>query len=120
MSRDCFNRPPRNRTETAVPEQKQSHPGSVHRMNPVADHGEESYLGTGKLKDRVAIRASGAPWQLRSPLLRQLCRCPFCGLRRLLHSSTRTQPCSLVRAGNLATLFIKAAAVVYRCSPAAL
>lgn len=41
------------------PEQQQSHPGSVHRMNPVADHGEQSYRGTGKLKDRVAIVTGG-------------------------------------------------------------
>lgn len=37
------------------PKQKQPHPGSVKQMNPPADHGEESYVGTGKLKDRVAI-----------------------------------------------------------------
>ncbi len=37
------------------PKQKQSHPGSVKQMDPPADHGEQSYVGTGKLKDRVAI-----------------------------------------------------------------
>lgn len=37
------------------PKQKQTHPGSVKQMDPPADHGESSYTGTGKLKDRVAI-----------------------------------------------------------------
>jgi NAD(P)-dependent dehydrogenase (short-subunit alcohol dehydrogenase family) len=41
------------------PQQPQSHPGSVHQMNPRADHGETSYEGTGKLKDRVAIVTGG-------------------------------------------------------------
>jgi hypothetical protein len=37
------------------PKQEQSHPGTVKKLNPPADHGEESYLGTGKLKGRAAI-----------------------------------------------------------------
>jgi NAD(P)-dependent dehydrogenase (short-subunit alcohol dehydrogenase family) len=37
------------------PEQKQSHPGSARRMVPPADHGEHSYVGTGKLLGQVAI-----------------------------------------------------------------
>jgi NAD(P)-dependent dehydrogenase (short-subunit alcohol dehydrogenase family) len=37
------------------PKQVQSHPGTVKRLNPQADHGEESYVGTGKLKGRAAI-----------------------------------------------------------------
>lgn len=41
------------------PQQPQTHPGSVHHMNPRADHGEESYKGTGKLNDRVAIITGG-------------------------------------------------------------
>lgn len=41
------------------PQQPQSHPGSVHQMNPPADHGEKSYEGTGKLKGRVAIVTGG-------------------------------------------------------------
>ncbi|MCU1226770.1 MAG: family oxidoreductase [Edaphobacter sp.] len=36
-------------------EQQQSHPGTVKRMNPPADHGESSYVGTGKLLGQVAI-----------------------------------------------------------------
>ena len=37
------------------PEQPQSHPGSVRQLTPKADHGEESYTGTGKLQGQVAI-----------------------------------------------------------------
>ncbi|HTF68819.1 MAG TPA: SDR family oxidoreductase [Edaphobacter sp.] len=37
------------------PEQKQSHPGSVRQMDPPADHGENSYIGTGRLLGQVAI-----------------------------------------------------------------
>jgi NAD(P)-dependent dehydrogenase (short-subunit alcohol dehydrogenase family) len=41
------------------PQQPQPHPGSVRQMNPPADHGEQSYGGTGKLKGRVAIITGG-------------------------------------------------------------
>jgi NAD(P)-dependent dehydrogenase (short-subunit alcohol dehydrogenase family) len=37
------------------PKQEQAHPGTVKKLNPPADHGEESYIGTGKLKSRAAI-----------------------------------------------------------------
>jgi NAD(P)-dependent dehydrogenase (short-subunit alcohol dehydrogenase family) len=37
------------------PKQEQTHPGTVKKLNPPADHGEESYVGTGKLKGRSAI-----------------------------------------------------------------
>lgn len=37
------------------PKQAQSHPGTVKKLNPPADHGEDSYIGTDKLKNRVAI-----------------------------------------------------------------
>jgi NAD(P)-dependent dehydrogenase (short-subunit alcohol dehydrogenase family) len=37
------------------PEQEQNHPGTVRKLNPAADHGESSYVGTGKLKGRKAI-----------------------------------------------------------------
>ncbi|WP_213803837.1 SDR family oxidoreductase [Granulicella sp. dw_53] len=46
--RDLFPKPP-------FKEQKQSHPGSVHALEPPADHGEKSYIGSGRLLDRVAI-----------------------------------------------------------------
>jgi NAD(P)-dependent dehydrogenase (short-subunit alcohol dehydrogenase family) len=41
------------------PQQPQSHPGSVRDMDPPADHGEDSYKGTGKLKGKVAIITGG-------------------------------------------------------------
>lgn len=37
------------------PDQQQSHPGSVKRLEPPADHGESSYVGTGRLLGQVAI-----------------------------------------------------------------
>ena len=37
------------------PEQRQSPPGRVKRLNPPADHGENSYVGTGRLLGQVAI-----------------------------------------------------------------
>lgn len=41
------------------PQQPQVHPGSVHQMDPPADHGEKSYQGTGKHKKRAAIVTGG-------------------------------------------------------------
>jgi NAD(P)-dependent dehydrogenase (short-subunit alcohol dehydrogenase family) len=46
--RDVGPKPP-------FPKQQQTHPGTVKKLNPLADHGEESYFGAGKLKDRAAI-----------------------------------------------------------------
>src|SRR5215212_9827379 len=37
------------------PEQEQEPPGREADMRPLADHGEESYDGTGRLRDRVAL-----------------------------------------------------------------
>lgn len=37
------------------PDQKQSHPGTVRRLDPPADHGESSYFGTGRLSGQVAV-----------------------------------------------------------------
>ena len=37
------------------PEQEQEPPGREAEMQPLADHGEESYVGHDKLKDRVAL-----------------------------------------------------------------
>mgnify|MGYP006171857779 CR=1 FL=1 len=38
---------------------KQKAPGVEERMNPLADHGEESYRGSGKLKGKVAVVTGG-------------------------------------------------------------
>ena len=37
------------------PEQEQEPPGREADMEPLADHGEESYVGQGRLKDKVAL-----------------------------------------------------------------
>ena len=39
--------------------QTQAWPGSEAELRPRADHGEETYVGTGKLKDRVALVTGG-------------------------------------------------------------
>lgn len=38
---------------------KQSAPGTVHKLNPAADHGETSYKGHGRLKGRRALVTGG-------------------------------------------------------------
>ena len=38
-----------------MPTQKQAPPGETASMHPQPDHGEQSYRGSGRLKDRVAI-----------------------------------------------------------------
>src|SRR5215210_6587578 len=37
------------------PEQEQEPPGREKDMQPLADHGEETYVGHGRLKDKVAL-----------------------------------------------------------------
>jgi NAD(P)-dependent dehydrogenase (short-subunit alcohol dehydrogenase family) len=37
------------------PEQEQEPPGHEDQMQPLADHGEKTYVGTGRLKDKVAL-----------------------------------------------------------------
>jgi len=41
------------------PQEKIEAPGSIAEMTPAADHGEESYQGLGRLKDRVALITGG-------------------------------------------------------------
>lgn len=41
------------------PEQEQEPPGREAEMKPLADHGEDSYVGHGRLTDRVAIVTGG-------------------------------------------------------------
>lgn len=36
-------------------QEEQKHPGTEAGMSPQADHGENSYIGSGRLKDRVAL-----------------------------------------------------------------
>ncbi|RYG17385.1 MAG: SDR family NAD(P)-dependent oxidoreductase, partial [Chitinophagaceae bacterium] len=41
------------------PKQEQNTPGTEKKMKPLADHGEESYKGSGKLVDKVAVITGG-------------------------------------------------------------
>jgi len=41
------------------PNQTQPHPGVEGKMNPRPDHGEETYKGSGKLKDKIAVVTGG-------------------------------------------------------------
>lgn len=41
------------------PKQKQSYPGKESAMKPLADHGEDSYEGSGKLEGKVALITGG-------------------------------------------------------------
>jgi NAD(P)-dependent dehydrogenase (short-subunit alcohol dehydrogenase family) len=41
------------------PEQEQDPPGTESAMRPLADHGEETYVGHGRLKDKVALITGG-------------------------------------------------------------
>lgn len=47
------------RPKPPFPKQTQEWPGSVHKMKPVPDHGEESYVGSGRLKGRKALVTGG-------------------------------------------------------------
>lgn len=42
-----------------LPEQQQAAPGTLDAMDPKADHGEESYRGTGRLEGKSAIITGG-------------------------------------------------------------
>ena len=41
------------------PEQEQEPPGTEAEMQPLADHGQDSYVGHGRLKDKVALVTGG-------------------------------------------------------------
>jgi len=47
--------PQHKQPQPPLPEQKQDMPGYTDEMDPRPDHGEESYRGSGKLTDRVAL-----------------------------------------------------------------
>jgi NAD(P)-dependent dehydrogenase (short-subunit alcohol dehydrogenase family) len=49
---DKYPRPP-------FPKQTQDAPGTEEQMTPTADHGEESYVGSGKLQGRKAVITGG-------------------------------------------------------------
>jgi NAD(P)-dependent dehydrogenase (short-subunit alcohol dehydrogenase family) len=47
--------PQQKHPQPPMPEQQQDMPGYTDQMNPRPDHGEQSYRGSGKLADRVAL-----------------------------------------------------------------
>src|SRR4051812_47065772 len=51
--------PPPRGAPMALPAQQQSPPGTEKRMTPQPDHGEQSYVGHGRFKDKVAIITGG-------------------------------------------------------------
>lgn len=51
--REVGHKPPHNEQEKIAP------PGKTSEMNPKPDHGEESYQGLGRLKDKVALITGG-------------------------------------------------------------
>lgn len=51
--------PQEKHPQPPFPKQQQEAPGVTDRMEPRPDHGEESYRGSGRLKDRVAIITGG-------------------------------------------------------------
>ena len=56
-------KPPQDPTtaypEPPFPEQQQEPPGTEAKLEPRADHGEETYRGAGRLTDRVAVITGG-------------------------------------------------------------
>jgi len=52
-------RDPRQGAKPPFPEQEQAHPGSDAELQPTADHGEESYRGSGKLAGLATIVTGG-------------------------------------------------------------
>src|SRR5690554_3199329 len=51
--------PQEKHPQPPYPDQKQSVPGTEGEMQPKADHGEDSYKGTGKLEGKKAIISGG-------------------------------------------------------------
>ena len=52
-------RDPRQGAKPPFPEQEQPYPGSDAELRPTADHGEESYRGSGKLEGLATIVTGG-------------------------------------------------------------
>ena len=59
MDQYTFTNPVTRFETIAPPEQRQSEPGLDRDLNPVADHGEESYRGSGRLTGRRALITGG-------------------------------------------------------------
>ena len=68
MSQD----PRQKHPKPPYPSQQQEPPGLESEMDPMPDYGEESYKGSGKLRERrrslpAATAASVVPWHWPSP-----------------------------------------------------
>ena len=48
-----------NSKPAKVPAQQQIPPGTISQLKPQADHGEESYVGSGKLQGKIALITGG-------------------------------------------------------------
>ena len=59
MSGDQLTDPTTKHTTDPFPRQEQEAPGLTERMLPQPDHGEQSYRGSGRLKDRRALITGG-------------------------------------------------------------
>jgi hypothetical protein len=59
MARERSVDPRKKGDEPPFPPQQQATPGSERELRPRPDFGEESYVGNGRLKDRVAIVTGG-------------------------------------------------------------
>ena len=55
MTSDTHQDPKTQYPVPPFPKQQQEPPGTEARLKPKADHGEESYRGSGRLEDRVAL-----------------------------------------------------------------
>ena len=55
MTTDTRQHPKTQYPEPPFPKQRQEPPGTEGELKPKADHGEESYRGSGRLEDRVAL-----------------------------------------------------------------
>jgi len=58
-NQDAANNPAEKYPKPPFPKQDQPTPGTEDRLQPQADHGEESYKGSGKLAGKKAIITGG-------------------------------------------------------------
>jgi NAD(P)-dependent dehydrogenase (short-subunit alcohol dehydrogenase family) len=59
MPTQVDNNPKSKYSSSVPPQQQKTTPGDEGQMKPKPDHGEKSYHGSGKLKDRVAVITGG-------------------------------------------------------------
>lgn len=59
MTKNSINDPRKQYKQGKIPSQKQPEPGLDSKLIPKADHGQESYKGSGRLKGRKALITGG-------------------------------------------------------------